>query len=102
VAAPQKIDNAYIVARYAASDGYVAYRWQHSSEDGKTYLRMQATGSGALLHLRLMLPPETKEVSAVRLNAQPVPFQIDTIGTSQYVTLDTPADVVQVEVEIRR
>lgn len=95
------VRTAYVVTRYAASDGYVAYRWQHSQERGRSYLRLDATSSGAILRLRLMLPPETKSVNGVRLNGQPVAFALDTIGTSQYVTLEAPAPIVQVEVEIR-
>jgi hypothetical protein len=101
VATPD-VDSAYVVARYAASGSYVAYRWSYSNEDNGLFLRLDATGSGQTLHPRLMLPPGTRGVNQVRLNGQPVDFQIEHIGTSQYVTLTTPADVAQVEVEVRR
>ncbi len=100
-AAPD-VDSAYVVARYAASDSYIAYRWSHSNESNGTFLRLEATGSASVLHLRLMLPPATKGVNAVRLNGQPAAFVIDTIGTSQYVTLDAPGDIAQVEIEVRQ
>lgn len=99
--AANDVTQAYVVARYAASDGYVAYRWAHARERGKTYLRMEATGSGSVLRLRLMLPSDTKSVQGVSLNGQPVPITLDTIGTSQYVTLTAPADIAQVQVEVR-
>lgn len=99
--AAKNVTDAYVVARYAASDGYVAYRWQHAQDRGKTYLRIEATGSGQLLHVRLMLPPDTKSVKEVILNGQPVPIVLDTVGTSQYVTLTAPADITQVQVEVR-
>jgi hypothetical protein len=36
------------------------------------------------------------------VNGQPAPIVIDTIGTSRYVTVTTPADISQVTVEFRK
>jgi hypothetical protein len=102
VAAEDEITQAYAVARYAASDAYVAYSWSYSEERGRPTLHMEATGSGGALHLRLLLPQEAREVRSVTLNGQPVPIVIDTIGESQYVTVTAPTDIAQVSVEFRK
>jgi hypothetical protein len=101
-ASDKDITSAYVSARYAASDGYVAYRWSHSRDNGKPMLHLEATGSGHTLRLRLLLPSEAKEVRQVVVNGQPAPVALDTIGESQYVMVTVPADVAQVSVEYRR
>ena len=61
------VSGAYVVARYAASGGYVAYRWSRAEKE----LGLEATGSGAALHLRLLLPAAALRGLAVTLNGQP-------------------------------
>ncbi len=95
------ITNAYVVTRYAASDGYAAYRWSRGYENGTRYLYLDATGSGDMLHLRLLLPSDASTATATLLNGQRVPTFIETVGESQYVRIDTPAPTAQVRVEFR-
>ncbi len=99
----KEVTQAYIVARYAASEGYVAYQWYLTNERGSTFLRMEATGSGEIARIRLMLPPNTRSVRHVRVNGQTAEYEIEQIGTSQYVVLAQPVDitVAQIEVELR-
>jgi hypothetical protein len=101
-AADDEINTAYVVTRYAASDGYVAYRWSQFREQGKDYIALEATGSGDVLRIRLLLPQYTQSVQSVVLNGQPVPVVLDTIGASQYVLVDAPAGNAQVKVEYRQ
>jgi hypothetical protein len=102
IAAEDEITSAYVATRYAASDGYVAYQWNYSEESGQPTLHLEATGSGQTLHIRLLLPEAAKDVTRVTVNGQPAPIVIDTIGTSRYVTVTTPANISQVSVEFRR
>jgi hypothetical protein len=102
IAAEDEITSAYVAARYAVSDGYVAYQWNYSEERGQPTLHLEATGSGQTLHIRMLLPQEASEVTSVTVNGQPAPIVIDTIGTSRYVTVTTPADIAQVSVQFRR
>ncbi|NJO04563.1 MAG: hypothetical protein HC876_02945 [Chloroflexaceae bacterium] len=98
------VETAYVVTRYAASDGYVAYRWQRTEERGRTYLRLETTGSGQQVTARLMLPADTRSVRGVSINGQPVPYTIEQVGlSSQYVvpSVALPTDVAQIEVELR-
>lgn len=100
--AHDQVQQAYVVARYAASDGYVAYRWRHSRERGIEVLTLAATGSGEQLRMRLLLPNDTKQVSAIYLNGQPVPPRTALVGESLYALVDAPADIVEVRVEFKR
>ncbi|MEF3273284.1 MAG: hypothetical protein K6356_02635 [Chloroflexus sp.] len=80
------IMEAYVVARYPASDGYVAYRWQRA---GRT-LRLHVTGSGRTAYVRLMLPPEAGDEVMMTVAGQPVAPVIENVGLSRYagVALD--------------
>lgn len=74
LAAPRdQISQAYAVARYAASDGYAAYRWNYApaSKGKPAALSLEATGSGDTVQARLLLPPGRAEVAQVLLNGQP-------------------------------
>jgi hypothetical protein len=88
------VSSAYVVARYAASGGYVAYRWAREEKG----LSVDATGSGALLRLRLLLPATAQRGLAVSLNGQPAPVQVEAMGTSRYLLINANNPIVQVQV----
>ena len=92
-AAPDARDIA-VTARYAASDGYISYRWQRS----ETSLALRVTGSGDKIHLRLMLPGKPK-IKSLIVNGAPVKIVVDKVNSSRYVVLDIPAGMATVEVE---
>lgn len=97
------INEAYVVARYAASDGYVAYRWQHFPDPKKRnrfYLNVEATGSGKAIKLRLFIPSTTKQVVSTIVNGQAVNASIEQIGLSRYLVVGMPADIAQVTVTL--
>jgi hypothetical protein len=58
------VNEAYVVARYAAGDGYVAYRWQK----GTGFIRFEMTGSGQFTTLHLPLELGTFDRAQVTLN----------------------------------
>ena len=105
LAAPRdRVTQAYAVARYAASNGYAAYTWRYepaAKPGNEARLTLEATSSGDTLRLRVLLPPTAKEVRAVLLNGQPVAPQIETLGTSRYVTVSANGPVVTVQVTVR-
>ncbi len=74
---------ARVVARYAASDGYVAYTWQR----GERSLTLDLTGSWQRAQLRLLLPTDVPATVQVQLNGAPVPFEIEQVANSRYVSL---------------
>jgi hypothetical protein len=88
------VNEAYAVARYAASEGYVAYRWRRGF-DG---LALQLSTSAERTRLRLLLPPEAGEALTVQLNGAPTTFVVETVLFSRYVVLDVPDVVADVQI----
>ncbi|WP_172812302.1 hypothetical protein [Chloroflexus islandicus] len=80
------IMQAYVVARYPASDGYVAYRWQREAQG----LRLYVTGSGRTAYVRFMLPPDAGYDVTMTVAGQPVTPVMEEVGLSRYagVALD--------------
>lgn len=89
---------ARVVARYGASGGYVAYRWERAARG----LRLELTGSGERATVRLLLPAEAGEVRAVRLDGAAWPHQVDDVFGSRYVELELGRVGGVVEVEWAR
>lgn len=99
-----KFTDTYVVTRYAASDGYVAYRWKYINEPNATHtiLQLEATGSGERADVRLLLPSRTKSVSRVIYNGERSQSELDVVGTSQYLVLrNVPLDIIQVQVDVK-
>jgi hypothetical protein len=78
-----------VTARYAASDGYVAYRYRH--DPAARTLTCELTGKSAQTTLRLLLPSGVTAARQVTGNGQPLPTGTETIEKSTYVvaTIDT-------------
>ncbi|RMD76128.1 MAG: hypothetical protein D6823_08980, partial [Chloroflexi bacterium] len=97
------IHDVYAVARYAAGDGYVAYRWQltPTTDNQPSQINLTATGNGDSFRLRLLVPagmtPQT-----VHLNGAPIPLQIEQIGSSRYVTITAAGPIITVTVTLAR
>jgi len=83
-----------VTARYAASDGYVAYRWRRL-ESG---VEIHVTGSGERIHLRVPLPEHVTVPSLVMLNAVPQDYAIEDANGSRYVVFDLTAPFGKVQV----
>lgn len=80
------VKQAYVVTRYPASTGYVAYRWQRDDRS----LRLLITGSGQQATVRFLLPTDVGDQLTMMVDNQPVTPLIEVIGNSRYasVTLD--------------
>jgi hypothetical protein len=89
------VTSARVVARYTASDGYVAYRWQRNDDS----LTLDFTGSAERTTIRLLLPEGEKEVISVRLNGQPHASATEDVFGSWYARLDVEGGSGVVEVE---
>ncbi len=101
-AATTDVTHAYVVAEYAASNGYVAYRWEYGAplDTNRSSLKLEATGSGQWASVRLLLPTG-REVAQVVLNGEVVQPTIEQVGQSRYVVLrNIPMTVVQVQVDL--
>ncbi len=80
------VKQAYVVTRYPASTGYVAYCWQRDDRS----LRLLITGSGRQATVRFLLPTDVGDRLTMMVDNQPVTPLIEVIGNSRYasVTLD--------------
>jgi len=72
-----------VTARYAASRGYVSYRYAH--DPAKKTVNLTVTGSGKSAELRLLLPKDWKTVSKVLLDGKEQKISIEQIEESKYL-----------------
>ncbi len=77
------VREARVVARYAASDGYIAYRWRRAANR----ITLDFTGSGDRVTVRILLPEGVNAIAEARLNGQPHAHAVEEIYGSRYVTL---------------
>jgi len=92
--AADNVSAARVVARYTASDGYVAYRWRRVAGG----LTLDFTGSGTRATLRLLLPEAIPKVALVTLDGQSQPIKIEQVFGSRYVVVQAEHGSGRVEV----
>ena len=80
--AGSKTDSATVIVRYAASDGYVAYRYRHLPQE-KTII-MEVTGSGEDSQMHVLLPEGVPAAREVLVDGKPVEFKTVLMGCSVY------------------
>jgi hypothetical protein len=68
-----------VTARYAASDGYVRYRWERSADR----IRLEGASSAETAVIRVLLPPGMRVRSASR-NGNPVEVETEVVAGSHY------------------
>ncbi|NOK61238.1 MAG: hypothetical protein GFH27_549305n7 [Chloroflexi bacterium AL-W] len=90
------VTDARVVARYAASDGYVAYQWQR----GERTLSLDFTSPAERIQVRLMLPPGQKEVTEVMLDGQPQTYELEDVFGSWYIIFEVEQGSGTVEVAL--
>lgn len=78
------VSTAHVVARYPASQGYVAYDWQLRDQQ----ISLATTGSGKILALTIPLP-ETVTQATVLFDGQPLPDAFIWIKNRPYVFIKT-------------
>jgi hypothetical protein len=92
--ATANVSTALVVARYAASDGYVAYRWRRMASG----LTLDFTGSGSRVTLRLLLPEAISRVALVTLDGRRQPIKLDQVFGSRYVVVQAEQGSGRLEV----
>ena len=92
--AADDVSVARVVARYAASDGYIAYRWRRAAGG----LTLDFTGSGTRATLRLLLPAAISKVALVTLDGQPQRVKIEQVFGSRYVVVQAEQSSGRLEV----
>lgn len=92
------VRDAYVVVRYAASNGYVAYRWHREERS----LSLEVSSSADRTRMRLLLPASAgsgkKSRLTASLNGTPAGYSIEEVGDSRYLVLETGDSIVQVQV----
>jgi len=88
------VTRARVVARYAASGGYVAYRWSRAASK----LTLDFSGSGERVRVRLLLPPGVEKVAQVTLDGAAHEYRVADIFGSHYVELTSEQGSGRVEV----
>lgn len=81
-----KSDSVNVNIRYAASDGYVAYRFIHRPE--KKQIEILATGSGKKMDFEVLLPAGFEQVKTVSMGNKNIPFNIRKMEHSVYAVFD--------------
>jgi hypothetical protein len=80
------VNRAYVVARDAAADGYVAYTWQRSPRG----VVVHTTGSGQQMTLIVPLPADTPADAVVLVDGQRIDAAIVNDGHQPVFVLDSP------------
>jgi hypothetical protein len=84
-----------VTARYAASQGYVSYRFRHHA--ARRTISVNATGNAEVARLRILLPAAAKSIAGITLDGRPQPIQSERVRDSLYavvpVTLTAPVTV---------
>lgn len=93
-----KSQQARVTIRYAASDGYAAYRYDHRPGERKILITLTGSGDQALCHF--LLPPGIEKAQTVLLNNVQVNFTIGQVEKSVYADLTIPLKGIEV-IEIR-
>jgi hypothetical protein len=83
-AADSAFETVRVVARYAASDSYVAYIWHR--EEGR--ITLDLTGTAGSAYVRILVPRDvSRKPLRVTLDGRAVPTMIDKAGETPYVAV---------------
>ncbi|GAB4428790.1 MAG: hypothetical protein OHK0015_12070 [Chloroflexi bacterium OHK40] len=94
-AADPSFREVYAVARYAASDGYAAYRWRRSERA----VNLSLTSSAASAYVRILIPKEIAQLPLrVTLNGAELPTRIDLAGETPYVAVAVAGGNAEIQV----
>jgi|GEM_PF-266895 len=96
-AADPAVQTATVTARYDASFGYVAYRWERRPHA----IELRVTGSLEQGQGSILLPDEARTISDVSVGGVPVSYRVTTLGESRYVELAIPSATVPILISWR-
>jgi len=87
------VDSVSVISRFAASEGYLAYRYRNFAD--KKHMQLQFTGSGKDISVHLLLPKGVSSASSVMSGGQNVQFNISKTENSCYVDFKLKMTEVQ-------
>jgi hypothetical protein len=79
------VDDVSATARYAASQGYVSYRFHHDA--ARRTISVTATGNAAAARLRILLPAGAKSVAGVTIDGRPQTVRSERVRDSLYAVV---------------
>ncbi|WP_238613489.1 hypothetical protein [Candidatus Oscillochloris fontis] len=91
-AADPTLSQVRVVARYPASDGYIAYLWQREANA----LRLSLSGSADVLYINLLLPADAPGAVQLQIDGLAVEAGIARSGPSRYLSFSAPADAREI------
>jgi hypothetical protein len=83
-------DSVDVCIRFAASDGYVSYRYKHDRQNREIDLLL--TGSGKEMEGHILLPGSAEKALSVICDGAPVPFKMSAVENSKYIDFSLPLD----------
>ncbi|HRH59113.1 MAG TPA: hypothetical protein PL045_00975 [Chitinophagaceae bacterium] len=86
-------DTVAATIRYAASQGYVSYRFNHNKT--KKQIQITATGSGNAISYHILLPEKINAIKSVTVNNKAVAFTITKMEQSAYADFSVSNDGVK-------
>ncbi len=87
------MDSVNVTIQFAASKGYVAYRFKHDAT--KKEIEIMVTGSGNSIQNHILLPKDCKAVGSVKANGIPVDFSLSKIENSVYADFSFSLPMIQ-------
>jgi hypothetical protein len=87
------VDSVHVNVKFAASEGYVSYIYNHDRI--KKTIKLQITGSGESIKAHILLPANDKAVQSVMVNGITIEFSTSVIEESQYVDFELSIPVIQ-------
>ncbi|MCL2664135.1 MAG: hypothetical protein FWE82_00835 [Defluviitaleaceae bacterium] len=90
-------DEVKFTARYAASDGYVSYKYLH--EKDKMRIKIIATGSGSKSDFRVLLPEGSAMPVSVKINGVQTAFEKESVRSSMYAVFNADISIPS-EIEV--
>jgi hypothetical protein len=92
------VDSVSVTANFAASNGYVSYKYSNNKATGTVNVLLTGSGKDAKFHF--LMPNAISTVKSVSVNSQPVNFKISKIENSNYLDIDLLLSQVQ-NIEIK-
>ena len=87
------IDTVNVTANFAASNGYVSYKYTNNKATGTVNVIL--TGSGKVSKFHFLLPDLVQNVKSVLVNRIPIDFKLSKIENSNYIDIDLQLDNIK-------
>jgi hypothetical protein len=87
------VDSVNVTIQFAASKGYVAYRYKHFA--AKKEITLEVTGSGNTIRNHILLPGDCQAVGSIEANGIPVDYTLVKTESSAYADFSLSLPMIQ-------